>query len=198
MAVKFLRFFTPSVLRLPDEARRELGEAADLVERAAFRRIWEAEGASYQVVAVRVPTRVAPPEYADMLVRRRYTLEPGSVIVRGSVFDALRRALSCLDGLREADICTALLQEYNQRGVNAGLAQASTLLQCFVLAPASVYTAAENEAEQIRTVRAELKPGGLGFQFFTTQGDGDDFQVVSAPSPFDALALRRPVETIHR
>jgi len=194
---QFLRYFTPSVLRFSPEARQELAEAADLAERAAMRRIWEVGASSYQVVAARVRASADSADVADLLVRRRYTLEPGSVIVRGSVRDALKRALSCLRRMREAETMAALLSEYNVRGPNAGLAPASTLVQCFVLAPASVYAAAAREADAIGALRAELEPGELGFRFFAGEGGTDDFRVTTAV-PFATLDLIRPVAAIHK
>lgn len=196
--MEFLRFFTPSVLRLGDEACRELGDVADLVERAALRRVWEVGSASYQVVAVRVPVMEGSSEFADILVRRRYTLEPGAAIVSGPVYDALRRALAWMVSLREPTVLAQLLEEYNRRGVHAGLAQASAMLQCFVLAPPAVYAEAMGEVNRIRALREDTEPSGLGFHFFTTRGSGDDFRVVGAPPPFDSLALERPVSAIHR
>lgn len=195
---QFLRYFTPSVLRLPEGARAELGEAADLVERAALRRTWQVGTASYQVVAVRVPAGTAPPEFADLLVRRRYTLEPGTVIERGSVVGALRRALSCLTALREPDVLAKLLAEYNARGVNAGMAPANAVIQCFVLAPPAVYAQAEGEVDELRGLRADLDRGGLGFRFLAAHREQEELSVLGAPPPFDALDLVRPVTTIHR
>jgi hypothetical protein len=198
VATEFLRCFTPSILRLPPDVHAALGEPADLVERAAMRRMWEVGATSYQVVAARVPAPGDPADSADLLVRRRHTLEPGAVIARGSALAALSRALTILERFRGPAVTAALLHEYNTRGVNAGLAPASALIQCFVLAPLSVYAAANAEIERIAALRTDLFPGELGFRFFTTEGEDERFRVIAAPAPFDALDLIRPVAGIHK
>jgi hypothetical protein len=198
LATEFLRHFTPSVLRLSAEARAGLGAAADLVERAAMRRVWEIGPHSYQVVAVHVPLPGDPPGLADLLVRRRYTLEPGVAIVAGSVRAALGRALDAVRRLREPTALASLLAQYNARGVNAGLAPASAMLQCFVLAPPPVFAAAVREADSVRALRAEIEAGEIGFRFLSIEGEADHVRVMVAPPPFDSLDLVRPVAVIHR
>lgn len=179
----YLQFFVPSVLRLPAEALSQLGSSGALVARAALCRVWQVGETTYQPVAVCVP--VPGGAAADLLVRRRYTLEVGRVVASGSLADGLECALGWLEAFRRSRVEQVLLAEYAERGINAGLPAARELRQAFVLAPQGLYQGASNEeVERLRNIWTVKKEGPFGFRFLTFEDAGDEIRVLAAPEPF--------------
>lgn len=196
MQPQYLKYFTPSLLRLPDEARERIGAAGLLAERAALRRVWEIGLTSYQVVALAVP--VPGGATADMLVRRRHTLEVGAVIESGPIAPALQRAVSWLEAFRgDPQELQALFAEYEKRGLNAGMPIAKEMRQAFVLAPRALYDAAMQDKATLAAIeelRLKMSPGELGFRFFAAEEVPGDLRVGIAPEPFGGeLSLVRSV-----
>lgn len=186
----FVTCFTPSINRIPDDVVAALGPIGPFAADLALRRIWSIGAQVYQPLALRLS--LVGTQYVDLVVRRKYTIEPVAVLVSGSPLAALLRALDQLAFIQRPGLSETLLAEVSKRNVTAGQVQVTEAKQAMVVARPSVY-ADQSDLAAVRALKARLEPSAIGFRFLEADGEGDALAIRQPPPAWQEASLIRSV-----